>query len=290
MASKFLSLPAEILISVLFRLPHQDLTSISQSCRHLHTLYSSTPLLQYLAYSYRAGVVDRFPAGLTVPERFTLLRRWEAAWGRGLDALAPSGGSVALRRRPHMKTACMLREGFLIAACFKDEPADEEQAGYAAIDLLSEEEEDGGGWTEVRFEEDVVALDVSVGMNLVAMLHVYVLLLFAVGLEADVLNFDRRELDGQNELLLDLLPFDQEGPDDHIPDLGHIVSDGPFSRRKVELKIAGEFIAVMACGELPGDTDSFTLVDWRAGSGNNVSSTFYSFYVEVQTVVVPHRS
>lgn len=90
---------------------------------------------------------------------------------------------------------------------------------------------------------------------------------------------DRRELDGQNELLLDLLPFDQEGPDDHIPDLGHIVSDGPFSRRKVELKIAGEFIAVMACGELPGDTDSFTLVDWRAGSGNNVSgATLLRFF------------
>jgi hypothetical protein len=83
---------------------------------------------------------------------------------------------------------------------------------------------------------------------------------------------DRRELDGHDELLLDLFPFDEEGPDGHIPDLGHIVSDGPFSRRKVELKIAGEFIAVMACGELPGDTDSFTLVDWRAGCGNNVSA------------------
>ena len=81
----------------------------------------------------------------------------------------------------------------------------------------------------------------------------------------------RRERNGQNELLLDLFPFDDEGPADHIPDLGHIVSDGSFSRRKVDLKIAGEFIAVMACGDLPGDTDSFTLVNWRAGCGNNVS-------------------
>ena len=178
MTSKFLSLPAEILISVLFCLPQQDLTSISQSCRHLHTLYSSTPLLQYLAYTYRAGVVDRFPAGLTVPERFAVLRRWEKAWGEGLDALAPSGGSVTLRRRPHMKTACMLREGFLVAACFKDEPADEEQAGYAAIDLLAEDSE----WTEMRFEEDVVALDVSVAMNLVAMLHVLRVVVVFMGL------------------------------------------------------------------------------------------------------------
>ena len=59
----------------------------------------------------------------------------------------------------------------------------------------------------------------------------------------------RRELDGQNELVLDLFPFDDEGPDDHIPDLGHIVSDGAFSRRKVDLKIAGDFIAIMACGD-----------------------------------------
>src|ERR1700761_4158141 len=81
----------------------------------------------------------------------------------------------------------------------------------------------------------------------------------------------RRVLDGQNELVLDLFPFYDEGPDDHIPDCGHIVSDGAFSRRKVDLKIAGEFIAVMACGESPSDTDSFTLVNWRAGCGNNVS-------------------
>lgn len=271
MSSKFLSLPSEILIEVLFRLPFQDLISCSRTCLRLHALFSETPLLQYVTYAYRAGVVDRFPAGLTVPDRFAALRRWEAAWGRSLDALAPSGGSVALRRRPHMKTACMLREGFLVAACFKDESADEEKAGYAAIDLLDGSAD--GAWTEMRFEEDVVALDVSVAMNLVAMLHVCVRsYCFTVRRRALTMHF-RRELDGKIELLLDLLPFfEEEGPDGRIPDLGHIVSDGPFSRRKVELKIAGEFIAVMACGELPGDTDSFTLVDWRAGSGNNVSA------------------
>ncbi|KAH8994247.1 hypothetical protein EDB92DRAFT_1944130 [Lactarius akahatsu] len=249
MSSRLLSLPTEILVDVLFRLPFQDLIACSWACRRLRALVSDTPLLQYVAYAHRAGVADRFPPGLTVPDRFATLQRWEAAWGR-LDAMAPSGGSVVLRKRPHMKTTCMLRDGVLVAACFKDEPADEELAGYAAIDLLGRS---GGGWAETQFAEDVVALDVSVAQNLVAMLHV-------------------RELDGQNELLLDLLPFDDEGPGGHhIPDLGHIVADGPFSRRKVDLKIAGDFVAVMACGEAPGDMDSFTLVDWRAGSGNNVS-------------------
>ena len=181
--------------------------------------------------------------------------------------MAPSDESLALRRRPHMKTACMLRDGFLIAACFKDEPGDDGQAGYSAIDLL-----DGSAvWTEMRFAEDVIALDVSVAQNLVAILHVCVffLLFFGTRVEKCV---TRKEIDGQKELLLDLLPFfDDEVP--HIPDRGHIVSDhgASFSRRKVDLKIAGEFIAVMACGELPGDTDSFTLVNWRAGCGNNVS-------------------
>src|SRR6266404_6844685 len=56
--------------------------------------------------------------------------------------------------------------------------------------------------------------------------------------------------------------------------MGHIVSDGSFSRRKVDLKIAGDFIAVMACGEFSGEMDSFTLVNWRAGNGNNVSKPF----------------
>ncbi|KAH9059200.1 hypothetical protein EDB87DRAFT_1684953 [Lactarius vividus] len=249
MSSKLLSLPAEILVDVLFRLPFQDLIACSWACRRLRALVSDTPLLQYVAYAHRAGVADRFPPGLTVPDRFATLQRWEAAWSR-LDAMAPSGGSAVLRKRPHMKTTCMLRDGFLVAACFKDEHADEELAGYATIDLQGRSVE----WAEMQFAEDVVALDVSVAQNLVAMLHL-------------------RELDGQNELLLDFLPFDEEGPSGHIPDLGHIVSDGPLSRRKVDLKIAGDFVAVMACGAAPGDMDSFTLIDWRAGSGNNVLSS-----------------
>lgn len=98
---------------------------------------------------------------------------------------------------------------------------------------------------------------------------------------------NRKELDGQNELVLDLFPFYDEGSDDHIPDCGHIVSDGAFSRRKVDLKIAGEFIAVMACGESPGDTDSFTLVNWRAGCGNNVSEHVHFSCVYVRPKLLP---
>ncbi len=174
MSSKFLSLPAEILVDVLFRLPFQDLMACSMACRRLRALVSDTPLLQYVAYAHRAGVTDRFPPGLTVPDRFAALRRWEAAWS-SLDAMAPSGGRVVLHKRPHMKTTCMLRDGFLVAACFKDEPADEELAGYAAIDLQGRSVESAGdGWAETQFEEDVVALDVSVAQNLVAMLHVCV--------------------------------------------------------------------------------------------------------------------
>jgi hypothetical protein len=277
MSSKFLSLPSEILIDVLFHLPFQDLLSCSRSCRCLHALFSETPLLQYVTYAHRAGVVDRFPAGLTIPDRFAALRRWEAAWGT-LDAMAPSGGRVALCQRPHMKTACMLREGFLVAACFKDEPADEEQACYAAMDLrdgvvgwcVDRDAVRGGRGCAGRFGRDESGRDS-------ACVRFFFLFFFFFPLWQAPDFGIRRELDGRDELLLDLFPFDEEGPDDHIPDLGHIVSDGPFSRRKVELKIAGEFIAVMACGELPGDTDSFTLVDWRAGCGNNVSAKVHFF-------------
>ncbi len=177
MSSKFLSLPAEILVDVLFRLPFQDLMACSMACRRLRALVSDTPLLQYVAYAHRAGVTDRFPPGLTVPDRFAALRRWEAAWS-SLDAMVPSGARVVLHKRPHMKTTCMLRDGFLVAACFKDEPADEELAGYAAIDLLGRSVE-SAGWAETQFEEDVVALDVSVALNLVAMLHVCVVCFFS---------------------------------------------------------------------------------------------------------------
>ena len=181
MLPRLISLPAEILVDVLFNLPFQDLMACSRASRRLRALVSDTPLLQYVAYAHRAGVADRFPPGLTVPDRFALLQRWEAAWSRPLDALAPSGGSVALRRRPHMKTACMLRDGFLVAACFKDESADEEQAGYAAVDLRGRRFSSASGeaaWAEMRFTEDVVALDVSVALDLVAILHVCVFFVF----------------------------------------------------------------------------------------------------------------
>ncbi|KAF8266339.1 hypothetical protein EI94DRAFT_199221 [Lactarius quietus] len=76
----------------------------------------------------------------SIPSRPNSARplRSAEALGSSMEKLRRDGavrGSVALRRRPHMKTACMLRGGFLVAACFKDEHADVEQAGYAVIDL-----------------------------------------------------------------------------------------------------------------------------------------------------------
>ena len=168
-SSKLLSLSPEVLIEIIFLLPARDIVACSRTCHLLHTLVLETQLLQYVIYTHCAAVDDRFPCGLTVPQRFAFLERWEEAW-RDSDGLDPSGGRVKLMIPVDLKTQSMLRDGFLVVSHFKVEAEDEGIAGYSAIDLRSP----SMVWRRTDIPCHIIAFDCSIEQNLVATLHVYV--------------------------------------------------------------------------------------------------------------------
>jgi F-box domain len=169
-SSILLSLSPEVLVEILFLLPARDIVACSRTCHLLHTLVLETQLLQYIIYTHCAGVDDRFPRGLTVPQRFAFLERWEEAW-RDSDGLDPSGGRVKLMNPAGLKTQSMLRDGFLVVAHFKVEAEDKGMAGYSAIDLRSP----SMGWRRTDIPCHIIAFDCSIEQNLVATLHMYVI-------------------------------------------------------------------------------------------------------------------
>lgn len=169
-SSILLSLSPEVLVEILFLLPARDIVACSRACHLLHTVVLETQLLQYVIYAHCAAVDDRFPRGLTVPQRFAFLERWEEAW-RECDGLDPSGGRVKLMNPAGLKTRSMLRDGFLVVSHFKVEAEDEGMAGYSSIDLRSP----SAGWRRTDIPCHIIAFDCSIEQNLVATLHMYVI-------------------------------------------------------------------------------------------------------------------
>jgi hypothetical protein len=172
--SKFLTLFNEILVEILFLLPARDIVACSRTCHLLHTLVLDTQLLQYVIYTHYAAVDDRFQAGLTVPERFAILERWEEAW-RDSNGLDPSGGRFEMMTLTNtdLTHEGMLRDGFLVVAHLKYDTENEGIAGYSALDLRSP----APSWRHTETHCPMIAFDCSIEQNLVATLHTYVILL-----------------------------------------------------------------------------------------------------------------
>lgn len=169
MPSRFFRLSTETLVEILFLLRPRDIIACSKTCSQLRTLVLDTPLLQYVTCAHRAGVEDSFPPGFTIPERFSMLRRWEAAWN-DIDTQAPSGGRLELPRRPGMRTAAMLRNGFLVVALFNGIATDEIPS-YSTIDLRSPTK----GWQHFELPGNPIAFDCSIEQDVVVWLNVYVI-------------------------------------------------------------------------------------------------------------------
>ena len=171
MSSKLFTVSTEILVEIVSLLPSQDIITCSRTCRRLRILVLDTPLLQYLTYAHRAGVKDNHPPGLTIPDRFARLRQWEEAWNN-LDAMAPTGGRFELKDQPRMRRTSMLRDGFLIIACFQDEPGDAGVPGFSFINLRSP----ATPLETTEIYRNIVAFDFCIEQNIVAILHKYVVL------------------------------------------------------------------------------------------------------------------
>ena len=166
MSSKLFTISTEILVEVLSLLPSQDIITCSKTCRRLRILVLDTPLLQYLTYAHRAGVEDNLPPGLTIPDRFARLRQWEEAWNN-LDARLPTRGRLEMVDLPKMRRTSMLRDGFLILACFPYEPGDAEMPGFSLVNLRSP----APPQEQTEIYQDMVAFDFSIEQNMIAILH-----------------------------------------------------------------------------------------------------------------------
>ncbi|KAI0246937.1 hypothetical protein BJV78DRAFT_89941 [Lactifluus subvellereus] len=251
-SSKLFTLSTEILVEIVSLLPSQDVITCSRTCRRLRSLVLDTPLLQYLTYAHRAGVEDNLTPGLTIPDRFARLRQWEEAWNN-LDAMAPTGGRFELKDQPSMRRTSMLRDDFLILACFLYETWDVRVPGFFLINLRSPAPPLG----QTKIHRDVIGFEFSIEQNMLAILHKV----------AD---------DGEEELQLTLWLFDDELSIDvsEVWNINYVFGDGyTISWKDVDLKIAREFVAVMTCGTSPGETDSFMLVDLKAEGAYDVLSS-----------------
>ncbi|KAI0246938.1 hypothetical protein BJV78DRAFT_1250043 [Lactifluus subvellereus] len=248
MSSKLFTLSTEILIKIVSLLPSQDIITFSRTCRQLRSLVLDTPLLQYLTYAHRAGVEDNLTPGLTIPDRFARLRQWEEAWNN-LDAAAPTG-RFELRDQPSMLRTSMLRDGFLILACFQYEPGDTVVPFFFSINLRSP----STPLRQTKIYRDIVTFEFSIEQNMIAMLHKV----------EEELQLSLRPFDDDDELCTDVFK---------VRNTNYVIRNGHMSWKDVDLKIAREFVAVLTCGTSPSDTDSFILVDWKAEDAYNVLSS-----------------
>ncbi|KAH9960553.1 hypothetical protein BGW80DRAFT_929564 [Lactifluus volemus] len=165
--------PTEILIKILCLLKARDIVAFSGTCHHLQSIVVNTPILQYIIYMNCAGLEDDLRPGLAIPDRYARLRRWEAAWNN-LDGMAPSVGRFEFNDLQATSSASMLRDGFLIVPYKKrglggigrGHYCKSKCAGFAMMDLRSPD----SGFRTTRVDGDLVAFDVSIEQNMVAML------------------------------------------------------------------------------------------------------------------------
>jgi hypothetical protein len=228
-----------------------------------------------------AGLEDDFPPGLTIPDRFARLRRWEAAWNN-LDAMAPSGGRFELKDLPIMRRTSMLRDGFLILCWYLKRPLEDNAGmpGHSMANLRSPHR----GFQTTNVGSDPLAFEFSIEQNMVAMLQMWGRFSFSTILL--MASIYVRGVDGGKKCLDLLLWPLHEVLDCDISRLGPIRFAIGYTDNdlrlwfSVDLKIAREFVAVMACGIHSDNTDSFILVNWKI---KNI------YRVSIEIVTILHR-
>jgi F-box domain len=167
MSSKLFTLSTEILVEILYLLQARDIIACSKTCRHLATVVLDQPNLQYIVSRHCAYVEDDDPPPSTTTDRLERLRRWEESW-KNLDTMAPSGGRFEHNDLPIMRRTSMLRDGYLIVPCYKNEIEDRETPGYSMLNLRSPNEV--FRHDDFHFRGDVIAFEFSIEQNFVVAL------------------------------------------------------------------------------------------------------------------------
>jgi len=110
----FDSLNNDVLLSILYGLPIQDLLNFSQTCKRLYTIIRDSLRLQFLLTAYTENYIIR-PQALTctVPELETFLRQHTLRWAR-FDGKHKE--TIALPNPPLSKPIISYRKGIYVEA------------------------------------------------------------------------------------------------------------------------------------------------------------------------------
>ena len=146
MPPQLLDLSTELVIHILSYLSVRDIGACVQASRRLYGIVSGSQYLQYLLRTQIAGVQDPLLPGLSIPERISVLERWERAW-RSLDLRQPSLQCVVPRDITAGAIGYEIHGGYLIAT--RRFPVDNRSMGYSYIDLHDAVQRGCASWDNV---------------------------------------------------------------------------------------------------------------------------------------------
>ena len=107
-APPIFSLSNELLIEIVSNLFPNDIHACRQTCHKLNDLIVDSELIRYILRTALSGVYDPLDPGLSLPERFDALERWETAWAE-VDLCTPN----ACIEMPVVPTECIHYVRFL---------------------------------------------------------------------------------------------------------------------------------------------------------------------------------
>ena len=84
----FFSLSNELLIEIISELRPIDIHACQCACRRLNNVIVNSQLIQYILRTALSGIFDPLEPGISLPDRFDALERWETAW-REMDLSKP---------------------------------------------------------------------------------------------------------------------------------------------------------------------------------------------------------
>ena len=124
-APPIFSLSNGLLIKIISDLFPNDIYGCRQTCRKLNDLIVNSELIQYILRTALSGVFDPLDPGLSLPERFDTLLRWETAWAEvdlrtpnaRIDAPVPAGRGHPVEFS-FGRYFVVIREGFAKSASY----------------------------------------------------------------------------------------------------------------------------------------------------------------------------
>ena len=143
------SLSNELLIEIISNLCPNDISACRQTCQQLNDLIVNSQLIQYIIRTALSGIFDPLDPGLSLPERFEALERWEKSWAEDdlrapnatIDAPVPAGRGHPVEFS-FGRYFVVIREGYA------------RSAGYSFLDMHSSfsSHTNAALWTTIKID------------------------------------------------------------------------------------------------------------------------------------------